>query len=121
MAYPILRFKSRKKLRFFSKLEYRGIWGRLSQSGYQAFEIKNSGQNFAGGLDFAQNSYTGVLEIAVQGFVIGPSKFKMAEPVLLLKLRRKLRFDRKLIYRGFEVADQDFRLSKFKIADTIWQ
>ena len=71
--------------------------------------------------DFFQNSYTGIFEDADQDFVIGLSKFKMAEPIWLLKFRRKLRFDFKLYTEFFGVADEDFliKLSKFKMADTI--
>ena len=49
--------------------------------------------------------------MADKDLVIGLLKFKMAEPIWSLKIRRKLIFHWKLVYRGFrgqDFADQDF-------------
>ena len=54
-------------------------------------------------------------------FVIGLPKFKMAESICPLKIRRKLRLYSKLVYEVFDVGGYDLaiRRSKFKMADAI--
>ena len=54
-------------------------------------------------------------------FVIGVSKFKMAESICPLKIRRKLRLCSKLVYEVFDVAGHDLaiRRSKLKMVDAI--
>ena len=42
--------------------------------------------------NYAQNWYTRVFEVADDNFAIRLSKFKMADTIRLLKIRRKLRF-----------------------------
>ena len=42
-----------------------------------------------------------VFDVADPGFAIGLSKFKMADTIWPLKIRKNIRFCLKLVYRGF--------------------
>ena len=53
---------------------------------------------FERSLDFDENRYIGVFEVTKQDFAIGLSKFKMADPIWRLKIRKS--FCLELVYRG---------------------
>ena len=69
-------------------------------------------------MDFDENRYIGVFEVAKQYFAIGLSKYKMADPIWRLKIRRKLRLGSKLVCGIFKVAHHDLAISRstFKMA-----
>ena len=65
----------------------------------QAYNLKN--YKFAKSLDFDENCYKGVFEVAKQDFVVELSKFKIADSIWHSKIRKKLRFCLELVYRCF--------------------
>ena len=91
MPDPISRLKIQKKLRSLS-----------IRSCHQTLEIRNDGKSSRKALFFLRKQYKGVSEVTDQYFVIGLSKFKMADTIWQLRVREKLKICSKLVYEVFQ-------------------